>query len=277
MLIIIATLIVISIIIAIQYNAEWLKLIEAAKNYQSNHADVQFDFNKKDTFNVFMDLLMNTNLSFIKICLPILIIIPALNRIHARFKSGIYKDFILRMGYKKYMVKEIFNSYLSSLISPMFLLFLLLLAFLFSGHFDIQYTYNNLLGISMNFPVKYMNHPVLFVGILILNIWFISIFFINVSLLLVSKTKNFLLTTLLAFLTITAFQIITEVFLGGFLVTITGNKLYWNLFSLYNLWVYDGTDLIITSTYVLVLVLISTYMVYHYYRKKERVAIENEK
>ena len=74
-----------------------------------------------------------------------------------------------------------------------------------------------------------------------------------------------------------AFQIISEVFCGTILAVILKNNLFRNLFSIYNLWVYDGTSLIGVTIYILILVITTSILVYFNFRNKESVVILNEK
>lgn len=261
----------------LKYCNDWNSTIETAKKVQDLHPELKIDFTKKDAYNVFMDLMMNSNLNMIQLILPILVILPGIINLHNLLKSGIFKDLVIRSNYNKFISKEILKSYLPAIIIPIFLVFMLLLSYLFSKSFNIQYTYDNILGMTMNFPVEYMQHPVQFILIYILNLFLICIFFINISLLFVNKNKNFLLTILFSFLTVMAFQIISEVFLGSVLATILNNNLFYNLFSIYNLWVYDGTNLFGVTLYVIILVVISTVFVYLSFKNMEKVVIANEK
>ena len=129
----------------------------------------------------------------------------------------------------------------------------------------------------MNFPWEYKDFSLGFILLFIFNLGVIGFFFINVSLLFINKSKNLLLTVLFSFLTIMAYQIVSEVFVGNLLYDITGNTLFKNLFSLYNLWIYDGTNLLFATLYVLVLAVVSTILVYFNFRNREKVVILNEK
>ena len=86
-----------------------------------------------------------------------------------------------------------------------------------------------------------------------------------------------MLNVLFSFLAIMAFQIISEVFVGNLLYSITNTPLFTNLFSLYNLWCYDGTNLLYVTLYVLGLVIVSTVFVYLNFKNMEKVVILNEK
>jgi membrane protein len=232
---------------------------------------------KLDAYNVFMDLMINSRLNIIQLILPIILIIPAIFDLHYLLKSGVFKDLMIRSSYKKVMVKEIIKCYLPCIIIPVFLIFTFFISYLFSGSFDIQHTYNDILGKSMNFPWEYKDFSLGFILLFIFNLGVIGFFFINVSLLFINKSKNLLLTVLFSFLTIMAYQIVSEVFVGNLLYDITGNTLFKNLFSLYNLWIYDGTNLLFATLYVLVLAVVSTILVYFNFRNREKVVILNEK
>lgn len=261
----------------IKYCQDWNNMIDIAQKVQASNPDMVMDFTKKDTYNVFMDLLRNSNLSILQLIFPIIVIIPAIWQLYNLLKSGIYRDIIIRSDYKKFIKKEILKCYYPIFIIPIFLIFILFLSYLFSRSWDINYTFNFILGTSMNFPFQYMHNPNLFLFVYIFNLLLIAIFFINISLIFINKNKNFLLTVLFSFLTIISYQIISEVFVGTLLAIIFDNVIFRNLFSIYNLWLYDGTSLIGVTIYVIILVLVSSVFVYFSFKDKEKVVIANEK
>lgn len=261
----------------IKYCQDWNNMIDIAQKVQASNPDMVMDFTKKDTYNVFIDLLRNSNLSILQLIFPIIVIIPAIWNLYNLLKSGIYKDIIIRSDYKKFIKKEMLKCYYPIFIIPIFLIFILFLSYLFSRSWDIDYTFNFILGTSMNFPFRYMHNPNLFLFVYIFNLLLIAIFFINISLIFINKNKNFLLTVLFSFLTIISYQIISEVFVGTLLAIIFDNVIFRNLFSIYNLWLYDGTSLIGVTVYVIILVLVSSVFVYFSFKDKEKVVIDNEK
>ncbi len=268
-----------SIIQLLLYINNWNTMYNNALEIQKLHPEHNLNlvYFKLDAYNVFMDLMINSRLNIIQLILPIILIIPAIFDLHYLLKSGVFKDLMIRSSYKKVMVKEIIKCYLPCIIIPVFLVFTFFISYLFSGSFDIQHTYNDILGKSMNFPWEYKDFSLGFILLFIFNLGAIGFFFINVSLLFINKSKNLLLTVLFSFLTIMAYQIVSEVFVGNLLYDITGNTLFKNLFSLYNLWIYDGTNLLFATLYVLVLAVVSTILVYFNFRNREKVVILNEK
>ena len=268
-----------SVIQLLLYINNWNTMYNNALKIQKLHPEYNLDlvYFKYDTYNVFMDLMINSRLNIIQLILPIILIIPAIFDLHYLLKSGIFKDLVIRSSYKRIMFKEIVRCYLPCIIIPIFLLFTFFIAYLFSGSFDISHTYNDILGKSMNFPWEYKDFPLGFILIFIFNLGMIGVFFINVGLLFVNRNKNLLLTVLFSFLTIMAYQIVSEVFIGNLLYDLTGKILFKNLFSLYNLWVYDGTNLLFTTLYVLGLAVVSTIFVYFNFKNREKVVILNEK
>lgn len=275
----ICCLCVFSIIQLLLYIYEWNTMYANAVKISQLHPEYNLHptYVKLDTYNVFMDLMINSSINKIQLILPIMVIIPAILDLHSLLKSGIYKDIIIRSDYKKFIFKEVTKCYLPCIMIPIFLIFTFLIAYAFSGSLDIQNTYNNILGASMNFPWEYKDFPLLFIILFIFNLGMISIFFINVSLLFVNKNRNLLLNVLFSFLAIMAFQIISEVFVGNLLYSITNIPLFTNLFSLYNLWCYDGINLLYVTLYVLGLVIVSTVFVYLNFKNMEKVVILNEK
>lgn len=261
----------------ISYARYWDDLTSSYAILNELHPGLNYDTTKIDVYNAFVDIITNSKLNMLQLILPIIVIIPSLYNFFLLLKSGFFKDILLRKSYNKFMFKEILKSYISSFIIPIILIFLFSLVSIHFKNFDINYTYNNILGSAMMISEKYLEIPGLFIMCYIFNLWLISIFFINVGLIFINKNKNFILMVLFSFLSIMTFQIIFEVFLGMFLSNLFNNYLFLNLFSIYNLWVYSNTDLLGVTIYVISLVIISSIMVYLTFKNKEKVVIENEK
>lgn len=233
---------------------------------------------KPDTITVFFDLLGNYSLRYLQIVAPLFIIAMAIWNFHKDLKSENYKNIITRMDYKKYIKKNLVNSLKCSLFLPIFLIYVFILAYILSGHFDIKATMTAYPGYLL-IDSKYLDYFSTFIFVYICNLIFHSIFWINIGYILTKKGKNIIVTLVSSFLCYIAIFIISELFIGGFLLSkLFGIKNAMDYLNLANIWVYsDVENIFILLFYGMFLVVISFSFLLLTYKNKEGVVIENEK
>lgn len=250
-----------------KYSDEWCnQIIESGKPV------------KPDTITVFFDLLGNYSLRYLQIIAPLFIIAMAIWNFHKDLKSENYKNIITRMDYKKYIKKNVLNSLKCSIFLPIFLVYVFVLAYLLSGHFDIKATIAAYPGYLL-IDSKYLNYFPIFIFVYICNLIFHSIFWINIGYILTKKGKNIVVTLVSSFLCYIAIFIISELFIGGFLLSkLFGIANAMNYLNLANIWVYSDVDnIFILLFYGIFLVITSFSVLLLTYKDKEGVVIENEK
>lgn len=233
---------------------------------------------KPDTITVFFDLLGNYSLRYLQIVAPLFIIAMAIWNFHKDLKSENYKNIITRMDYKKYIKKNLVNSLKCSLFLPIFLIYVFILAYILSGHFDIKATMAAYPGYLL-INSKYLDYFSTFIFVYICNLIFHSIFWINIGYILTKKGKNIIVTLVSSFLCYIAIFIISELFIGGFLLSkLFGIKNAMEYLNLANIWVYsDVENIFILLFYGIFLAIISFSVLLLTYKNKEEVVIENEK
>lgn len=233
---------------------------------------------KPDTITVFFDLLGNYSLRYLQIIAPVFIIAMAIWNFHKDLKSENYKNIITRMDYKKYIKKNLLNSLKCSIFLPIFLIYIFILAYLLSGHFDIKNTIDAYPGYLL-IDSKYLNYFPTFIVVYLLNLFFHSIFWINIGYILTKKGKNIIVTLVSSFLCYISIFIVSELFIGGFLLSkLFGIVNAMNYLNLANIWVYSDVDnIFILLLYGMFLVIISFLVLVITYKDKEGVVIENEK
>lgn len=233
---------------------------------------------KPDTITVFFDLLGNYSLRYLQIVAPLFIIAMAIWNFHKDLKSENYKNIITRMDYKKYIKKNLVNSLKCSLFLPIFLIYVFILAYILSGHFDIKATMAAYPGYLL-INSKYLDYFSTFIFVYICNLIFHSIFWINIGYILTKKGKNIIVTLVSSFLCYIAIFIISELFIGGFLLSkLFGIKNAMDYLNLANIWVYsDVENIFILLFYGIFLAIISFSVLLLTYKNKEEVVIENEK
>lgn len=199
---------------------------------------------------------------------PIFIIVLAISYFHKELASGIYKDIILKIGYKKYIIKKIFNSYIKGvLLIPIISLITYVIGYiLFSDNILID---NNLFG---GLPIKLYEKPYLYLfGTLVLNVIY-SIVIINMSLIVQTKIKKFYLIIIITFLSLFFISNIAYL-LFELLSKLLGNELLFN--NCDAIGIYQGyiPDINITWTYISLIIwlILTSVILYKSYSKKQRI------
>lgn len=233
---------------------------------------------KPDTMSVFFDLLGNYSLRYLQIIAPLFIIAMAIWNFHKELKSEYYKNIITRIEYKTYIKKNIIKALKYSLFLPLYLLFIFILAYILSGHFNLKETMDAYPGYLL-IDSKYLNYFASFIFVFISNLILHSIFWINLGFIITKKGKNILVTLVTSFLCYIAIFIVSELFVGGFLLSkLFGIANAMNYLNLANIWVYSDVDnIFIMLFYGLFLVICSFLILLLTFKNKEGVIIENEK
>ena len=127
--------------------------------------------------------------------------------------------------------------------------------------------------------MQYLKYGLIFYFVYLLNIFLHSIFYVNVSLISCKNNKNIFVSIILGYMIFIVLEIISEVLIGQVLMHyVFGISNAFDLFNLFNIWVYDN---VISLWHITILSLIisigSTIITILLYRNKEGVVIENEK
>lgn len=143
---------------------------------------------------------------------PLLIMIASVWALSTEFVSGYIKNYLVRKDYGHYIKRLFKNAYKSIWIIPCIILFILVLSFVFSGHFDYSYTLTHSYS---TFEEQYLKNPILFMICYILDKVFISIFFANLALIFMKKSKNKIVVVLETYLCFLGIEIVNEAIING--------------------------------------------------------------
>lgn len=259
--IILAIFILIGIFITLDYNNEYKKRVlysDSIVQMYPELADVDFTY-KDDTYNVFFTLLNESELMFfIQMLFPVLILIPLIKNMNKSTNTKEYEKIKENEQYYLYMRKKILKNYFSVLIMPIFLLCLFIFSYAYSRHFDVNY---NILGLDF-----FSNYPILFTIIYIINVFLISIFYMNIALIMFRKIKDINLVIISSFLISFAFLCIMQL-IGLLIDTMFNINIYSSIFNYLNVWNYT-TDINIVgiSLYVFILALVSSILIHLSYK-----------
>lgn len=217
------------------------------------------------TQNLFFSLFNDYALSYLINFAILVVIIPSLYVLHKKIHSGFLKNEFMRMSYKSFLKKNLFECYMGAFIIPIVAILLFGICFLISKHFD--------LNIGLMEPVykaEYMTSFFFYV-LFFVNILLHSIFYISIGLFYIKKYKSFLISILASFFTFYASEILLSIILGHFIFNkLLGFKYMYDTLSLLNLFCYYGLnhyyDYFIFS---IILSLSSVILIYYFYYQKE--------
>lgn len=232
---------------------------------------------KEDAISLYFKINYNYFANSLLILGPLLLILLGINKFHTDFSSGNIKNYLTRTTLKDYRKKIYFNSLKYAFIIPSCLLIIFLICcFLTKFNFTIE---NSVKEEAIYDIWNYKNFPLyLFVHCTIL--YFMSIFYCNLSYIFLNKSKSKLLAAIFSFI---AF-FITVIFVYVIIYSLILNKMfglsnlmnYFNIFDFFRIYTkyvnYLGILIVAIS-----LAIISYITVALIYRNKEKVIIDNEK
>lgn len=232
---------------------------------------------KRDTLTTMFDIIFEGKILDLSIFGIIIVIFPAIYNFSKKLKSGFFKNELMRLEYKKYIKKSILKTYKYALIFPIFMIFLFIVSYFISGNFNLEETLKNAPGTFFIGDDNMRNMPI-FLPLFIINFLFISVFWINISLIVLKKAKNYISTLLISFLVFLSFELLIEILIGQLLPLILPKfKNLYLYFALFNIWDYkDVNNLFMKSLIIFIYMLISIFIVKKIYKNKEEVILYNE-
>ncbi len=232
---------------------------------------------KRDTLTTMFDIIFEGKILDLSIFGIIIVIFPAIYNFSKKLKSGFFKNELMRLEYKKYIKKSILKTYKYALIFPIFMIFLFIVSYFISGNFNLEETLKNAPGTFFIGDDNMRSMPI-FLPLFIINFLFISVFWINISLIVLKKAKNYISTLLISFLVFLSFELLIEILIGQLLPLILPKfKNLYLYFALFNIWDYkDVNNLFMKSLIIFIYMLISIFIVKKIYKNKEEVILYNE-
>jgi hypothetical protein len=206
---------------------------------------------------------------------PLLLIILGCSTFHKKLHSGFFKNIIVRENFKKYINKEIFTSWQASILIPI----LILITFIFSCVVTkFNFNLNNYLNMTSNIVERKISSEIISMVLMMLNLFIVSLACINVGLVFTKKNKNFIISSMLAYLAIIVYQIGAEIIVGPILSNIFNCNFFANGLTLFNFWYYDSGVTPLNMFIYSILLFIVTFVVLNLtYKSKEDVIIHAEK
>ena len=224
---------------------------------------------KRDTLTTFNEILNDSKYSFIYfLAVPFLIIMSSMYEISKRFKSGEIKNRLTRESYNNY-IKDVFkSSYKSILLWPLITIYVLVFSYMISGTFEVS-------AETIAFTKEILSHPALFIFSYLLNTILMSIFYINIGLILVPENRNYLVTVIETIMVYYGITLTNTFFIISFVLKdFKDSEKYFDFFDMYT---YNDRELIPFNLLCLGVSLISSLLVYLKYKNKEKIIIKLEK
>lgn len=224
---------------------------------------------KRDTLTTFNEILNDSEYSFIYfLAVPFLIIMSSMYEISKRFKSGEIKNRLTRESYNNY-IKDVFkSSYKSILLWPLITIYVLVFSYMISGTFEVS-------AETIAFTKEILSHPALFIFSYLLNTILMSIFYINIGLILVPENRNYLVTVIETIMVYYGITLTNTFFIISFVLKdFKDSEKYFDFFDMYT---YNDRELIPFNLLCLGVLLISLLLVYLKYKNKEKILIKLEK
>lgn len=249
---------------------------EYLKSYIKNN-DPKKKYKELDAITLTCSIVETTIFSVLQFFSPLLIIIAIIGTVQPDFSSGIIKNYLLRMDYKKYLSwikKQIIKI---SLITPISLLIIFVVSmFITKFNFTIPVSadFNNL---SVYEPWKYSHFLLYGVGICVAQ-FFLNILYCNIGLYCCRKNKNKLVAIIMGYIIFLVIDIFIYVVVYVFIINkILGFRNLTDFFNITGYWFFDnGFSFLYTILISFILQFLSSLFIYIYYKNKEEVIISSE-
>lgn len=219
------------------------------------------------------------SIEYLQITAIIFVFVPAIYPFYKEVKSGIFKSKLSRIEYKKYFKNIYLKSMKAAVILPLFLIISFLITSIVSN-FKFQYLPGELEYTGEFFSTREYARSlwIPYLSTMLFAVFAHSIYYINTAYLMFYKAKNFILNSLATYL----FYIVTQTVLISSIGMILSRVFKMGEFAITlsdpEIWLF-GTDVsrfeyMIYSS--LIYILLSTFIVFLVYRKKERFVMVNE-
>lgn len=233
-------------------------------------------YKETDTKTYFFEILNHYIDNYIVVLAPLLVILQTIHFLHKEFSSGFLKNKLTRMSYKQYQKKFFTVSLKSAIILPLIILTIFILSGLIT---KFNFTTPEWVYKTSVYNANNYNNFFLYLVSSCLIVYFMGIFYSNIALAFLNKSKNSLLVIIFSYLCFFVFVILFDV--GGSILLIRLLKLnpsisaYLNIFDY---WYINGENnylyfIIISFSLALLSHVIDRVI----YKNKEVTIIEVEK
>lgn len=244
------------------------------KNYIVN-LDPKKKFESLDTFTVTCSIIENTFFSILQYFSPIIIAIAVVGVFQSFLSSGMLENYLLRNDYKKVlksMYKKVFKV---ALIVPISLVLIFLISMI-TTRFNFDYS-NIDTALSVFRQWKYDNFFLYGFGVVLIQ-FFMSLFYVNISLYFCRENKNKLVAIIVSFLTFIVIDLFIYIIIYGVLLNnILRLDISSDYFNIAGYWFYLEGKIFIPLIVSIILAIVSFAFLIIRYKNKEQVVNAYEK
>lgn len=228
---------------------------------------------KPSTINLFVNIMDNEHLTLLVYGTIFLVILPSLLPICHFLKSKIIKFYCNRESYNTMLRKLFKKAYRYSWFVPLICLTIFIISYLVSGHFDNSYNFIFDNGLD---DLCFKTSPFTFLITYLLNIYFYTLFLVNIGLIVARKNQNILAILIESFLIFIGLDLLIEVAFNNLLSTFIKVPFYH--YDLLNYYKFRGLNSYLTSLiFTGFLSLSSGLIAYLVYKNKEKLFIDCDK
>ncbi|MDO5002745.1 MAG: hypothetical protein Q4E39_00755 [bacterium] len=244
-------------------------------NYiENNNPKEKFD--KLDAITLTCEIVENNLFSILQLLSPMLIIIAIIGTVHAEFNSGMFKNYLMRMNYKQYLKKKIFQLMKIAFILPCSLIIIFVCSCLITKfNFNVDPTVKNIVVYD---SWKYKNF--IFYGFMICLLQYImSIVYGCIGLFYSVKNKNPIITSIIAYITFIFEDLIIYIIIYSIIINkVFGLKELTEYFNITGYWFFNQPMNYAILILIAFLIFLCNFIFICYkLSNKEKVVIENEK
>ncbi|MCM1370968.1 MAG: hypothetical protein NC181_03660 [Clostridium sp.] len=257
---------------------EYCKIYNNKENLESyiNINDPVKCYKELDAITLTCSIIETTSFIILQLFSPLLILIAVIGTFHSDFSSGMFKNRLMRINYKKYL-GNIFKKVLKiSLITPIIIILIFIISSIVTKfNFNIA---DSVKTFAVYEPWKYSNFFIY--GLIVCLVqYLLNIMFCNIGLYCCIKNKNSFVATMMGYIIFILVEIFVYVIVYCYIINkLLGFKELTDYFNISGYWFFDtGPSCIYTVFIAFILALISFIIVYIIYRDKEKVIISYEK
>ena len=258
-----------------------IKEVEVCKSYKNNYNS---DLHKKYCENLISSNDENLNLAYFDVMtyvedfiplssnfiLIFFVVISSTYYISKYLKNNILSNDLMRQSYKKIKTKLLICSWLPALVIPIISIFKLIVFYVMTKNFDYS------ASVIMWQESSLSNVGLFFISYILISL-FDSLIYSNVSLIVIRKKHNFILSSLLSYLVIIGVELFLEIVVNMLICTNIFHSEIGVVFNIINFGCFnDSYGIFIPLVVSIVIFFITLIIVCLIYKNKEKVIIDCE-
>lgn len=226
-----------------------------------------------DFYTAFTEILIFGFRNF-AILLFLFIVIPSLIYTSRYLKSKVIVNELTRTDYKKILKKYFLSSYKSVIILPIIIIIAFVLCYSLFDSFDYSYSIANS---TIAWSEQTIKNPIIFMLLYLLNSIVHSFLYINISLCIVRKHHNFLVSAILSFLTFIGIEAVLELLFNAIICTLILKTEVGIIFNIMNILAFNDLLGIFSPLIVPTILLVLSFIIlFVMYKDKEKLIIDCE-